>query len=155
MLIFFFSSEHRSVIRKLVPDLPFFFSYYIYLVKWNESHSAMSTSLQPHGLYSPWNSTGQKIGVRSRSFLQGTLPTQGSNPGRPHCRWTPYQLSHYGSPRILEGLAYPFSSGSSWPRNETGVFCISGGFFTNLALREALHIHRLQTKHNFLFIYLK
>ena len=33
--------------------------------------------------------------------------------------------------RILEWVAYPFSSGSSWPRNQTGVSCIAGGFFTS------------------------
>ena len=33
--------------------------------------------------------------------------------------------------RILEWVAYPFSSGSSQPRNRTGVSCIAGGFFTN------------------------
>ena len=38
------------------------------------------------------------------------FPTQGSNPGRPHCRWILYQLSHKGSPRVLEWVAYPFSS---------------------------------------------
>ena len=31
----------------------------------------MSNSLQPHGLYSPWNSPGQNTGVGSFSFLQG------------------------------------------------------------------------------------
>ena len=35
----------------------------------SESHSVMSNSLQPHGLYSPWNSPGQNIGVGSL-FLQ-------------------------------------------------------------------------------------
>ena len=39
--------------------------------------------------------------------------------------------------RILEWVAYPFSRGSSWPKNRTGVFCIAGGFFTNWAMREA------------------
>ena len=29
---------------------------------------------------------------------QGIFPTQGSNPGVPHCRWILYQLSHKGSP---------------------------------------------------------
>ena len=33
----------------------------------------------------------------------------------------PYQLSHQGSPRILEWVAYPFSRGSSRPRNQTRV----------------------------------
>ena len=51
------------------------------------------------GLYSPWNSPGQDTGVGSYSLLQGqSLPTQGSNPGLPHCRWILYQLSP-GSPR--------------------------------------------------------
>ena len=53
------------------------------------------------------------------------------------CRWILYQLSHSGSPRVLEWVAYPFSSGSSWPRNSTGVSCIAGAFFTNWAIRKA------------------
>ena len=40
--------------------------------------------------------------------------------------------------RILEWVAYPFSSGSSRPKNRTRVSCISSRFFTNWAIREAL-----------------
>jgi len=41
----------------------------------------------------------------SRSLLQGIFPTQGLNPGLPHCRQILYQLSHQGSPGIsLEEL---------------------------------------------------
>ena len=40
-------------------------------------------TLQPHGLYSPWNFPGWNIGVGSLSLLQGIFPTQGSNPGLP------------------------------------------------------------------------
>ena len=98
----------------------------------------MSDSLQPHGLYSPWNSPGQNTGVGSLSLLQGIFPTQGLNPGLPHFRQILYQLSHLGSPRILEWVAYPFSSGCSWPRNWTRVSCIAGRFFTNWAIGEAL-----------------
>ena len=72
------------------------------------------------------NSPGQNTGVGSLSLLQGIFPTQGSNPGLPHCMWILYHLSHKGSPRILEWVAYPFSRGSSWPRNQTGVSCITG-----------------------------
>ena len=53
----------------------------------------------------------------SLSLLQGIFPTQGLNPGLPHWRQILYQLSHQGSPRILEWVAYPFSSRSSRPRN--------------------------------------
>ena len=43
---------------------------------------------------SPWNSLGPSTGVGRLSLLQGMFPTQGSNPGLPHCRWILYQLSH-------------------------------------------------------------
>ena len=63
----------------------------------SESCPVVSDSLQPHGPYSPWNSPGLKTGVGSYSFLQGIFPTQGSNPGVPHCKWILSQLSHQGS----------------------------------------------------------
>ena len=90
----------------------------------SESHSVMSDSLQPPGLYSLWNSPGQNTGVGSLSLLQGICPTQRLNPVLQHCRRTLYQLSHEGSPRILEWVASPFSRGSSRPRNQIGVSCI-------------------------------
>ena len=69
-------------------------------------------TLRHHGLYT-WNSPGQNTGVGGLSLLLEIFPTQGSNPGLPHCRRILYQLSHKGSPRILEWVTYPFSSGSS------------------------------------------
>ena len=96
----------------------------------SENCSVMSDSLGPHGLYSPQNSPGQNNGVGSLSFLQGIFPTQGLNPGLPHCRRILYQLSHKGSPQILEWVAFPFSRGSSQPGNRNGVSCTAGGFFT-------------------------
>ena len=41
----------------------------------------MSHSLRPHGLYSPWNSSGQNTGVGSLSLLQEGLPDPGIKPG--------------------------------------------------------------------------
>ena len=67
------------------------------------SHSVMSYSLRPHGLYSlPGSSVhedspGKNTGVGCHAFLQGIFPTQGSNPGLPQCRIL-YRLSHQGSP---------------------------------------------------------
>ena len=112
----------------------------IIILNESESHSIMSTSLWPHGLCSPWNSPGQDSLVGSLSLLQGIFPTQGSNPGLLHCRWILYQLSHRGNPRILEWVACSFSSGSSWPRNWTGVSYLAGGFFTKWAIREAQYL---------------
>ena len=97
----------------------------------SESRLVVPDSLKPHGLYSLWNSPGQNTGVGNCSLLQGIVPTQGSNPGFLHCRWILYQLSHQGSPRILEWVAYPFSNGSSQLRNRTRVSCIAGRFLTS------------------------
>ena len=39
------------------------------LGKESESHSVVSNSLQPQGLYGPWNSPGQNTGVGSLSLF--------------------------------------------------------------------------------------
>jgi len=65
--------------------------------------------------------------VGSLSLLQGIFLTQGSNLGLPHCRRILYQLSHKGSPRILEQVAYPFSSRSSDPGVEPGSPALQAG----------------------------
>ena len=108
----------------------------------------MSASLGPHGLKSPCNSPGQNTGMGSLSLLQGIFTTQGLNPGLLHCRRILYQLSHKGSPRILEWVADPFSSGSSRPRNRIGLSYIAGRFciFRNrkaLGLRPRCHFLNL------------
>ena len=114
----------------------------------------LSNSLQPHG-NSPWNSLGQNTGVSSLSLLQGIFPNQWLNPGLPHRKWilglNPglphyrqilYQLSHKGSPRILEWVTYPFSRGFSQPSNRTGVSCIVGGWFTSWTIWEVTIVER-------------
>ena len=53
----------------------------------SESCSVTSNSLQPHGLYSPWNSPGQDTKVGSFSLLQGIFPTQGSKQSLLHSSW--------------------------------------------------------------------
>ena len=86
---------------------------------------------------SPWNSPGQNTGVGSFSLLQGIFPTQGLNPGLPHCRLILYQLSCKRSPTILEWVSYPFSSRSFQARNWTRISCIAGRFLINWTIREA------------------
>ena len=68
----------------------------------SETCSVVSNSLWPHGLYSPWNSPGQNIGVGSLFLLKGIFLTQGSNWGLLHCRWILYQLSYHGSPEATQ-----------------------------------------------------
>ena len=123
----------------------------ILYLKWSESHSVVSDSLQPHGC-TVWNSPDQNTGVGSPSLLQEIFPTQGLNPGLPCCGQILYQLSHKGSPRILEWVAYPFSSGSSRLGNLTRVSCIAGRFFTNWAVREALCIHYYHPKSSYCYL---
>ena len=57
------------------------------------------------------DSPSKNTGVGCHPLLQGIFPTQGSNPGLPHCRWILYCLSHQGSPsRILLTLRYLITS---------------------------------------------
>ena len=70
----------------------------------SESCSVVSDSLQPHGLYSPWNSPGQNTGVGSLSLLRGIFPTQGSNPGLLHFRQILYQLRKASGKEGVSGL---------------------------------------------------
>ena len=73
-----------------------------------------------------------------RALLQGIFPTQGLNPVLLHCRRILYLLSHQGSPRILECVAYPLARGTSWPRTRTRGSCTAGRFFTSWATTDAL-----------------
>ena len=118
---------------------PFFFYFRIFprtLLMCVFSCSVVSNSLQPYGLWPnrllcPRDSPGKNTEVSCHALLQGIFPTQGSNPGLPHCRWIIiYHLSHQGSPRILKRVAYPFSRETSRLGNQTGVSCLAGGFFT-------------------------
>ena len=86
--------------------------------KWKWSSSVVSYSQRPHGLQAtrllrPWNFPDKSTGVGCHCLLWNS-PGQNTGVGR---------LS--------------LSSGSSQPRNWTGVFWIIGGFFTGWAIREA------------------
>ena len=52
-----------------------------------------------------------------------------------------------GSPKILEWVAYPFSSRSSLSRNQTGVSCILGVFFRGKKDSLAGHKATVRTGH--------
>ena len=67
--------------------------------------------VQPARLLCPWDSPGKNTGVGCHALLQGIFPTQGSNPGLPHCRRILYCLSHQGSPKLLVVCPYyPFNN---------------------------------------------
>ena len=112
------------------------FTLYAGLSHWVTSNSLQSSS-PPHSSVCR-DSPGKNTGVGCHVLLHGIFPSQGSNPGLPHCRQILYHLSYQGSPKALRWVAYPFSRESSWPRNRTGASCIAGRFFTSWATREAL-----------------
>ena len=63
------------------------------------SHSVMSNSLRPHGLYSPWNSPGQSTGVGSLCLLQGNLPNPGIEPKSPSLQGDSLAAEPPGKPK--------------------------------------------------------
>ena len=84
-------------------------------------------------LLCPWRFSRQEYWSGLPCPPPGDLPTQGLNPGLQHYRQILYQLSHQGSPRTLECVAYPFCRGSFQARNQTGVSCTAGRFFYQLS----------------------
>ena len=65
--------------------------------------------MQPHKLYSPWNSPGQNTGVGSLSLLQGNLPNPGIKPKFPALQADALPAESQGKPKNTgEGSLYPF-----------------------------------------------
>ena len=116
--------------------------------KWNWkllSH-ACPDSLWPHGI------VRGLLQARILEWVAVSFSRGSSQPRDPELQGDSLnQLSHHGSPRILEWVAYPF--GSSWPRNRTGVSYIAGRFFISWATKESfiyflsLFIHLHRTRH--------
>ena len=102
----------------------------------------MSGSLQPRGLYSPWNSPGQNTKVGSLSLLQGNLPNPGIEPRSPALQAGSLPAKPPGKPSIAQmwqyfltckrSLTWGFPGGSvveSLPAKEgdMGSILVSGG----------------------------
>ena len=66
----------------------------------------MSDSLQPHGLYSSWNSPGQNTGVGKLPLLQQIFLTQDPNQGLLHWREILYQLIYQESSETLPSVKW-------------------------------------------------
>ena len=100
-------------------------------------YSVVSDSLQPHWLYSPWNSPDQNIRVGSLSLLQEIFPTQDQTQvsciaGGFFTSWATREVQEYWS-------GYPIHSPADLPHpgTEPGSPALQGGFFTNWAMGEA------------------
>ena len=68
----------------------------------------------PARLLCPWDSPGKNTGVGCHFLLQGIFPTQGLNPGLPHCRQTLYRPSH---PEQVASLCPMTKEADSKPRS--------------------------------------
>ena len=89
----------------------------------------------------------KNTGVGSLSLLQRTFPTQESNSGLLHCRWILYDLSHKGSPRILEWVAYPFSRALPDPGIKPGSPALQvDSLLPELPGDPLLHLHGEETQ---------
>ena len=64
--------------------------------------------------------SSQSTGLGNLFLLQEIFPTQGLKPGLLYFRQILYQLSHQGSPRILEWVAIPSPGDPPDPRIEPG-----------------------------------
>ena len=78
--------------------------------------------LQPSRILCPWEFSRQEYWSGLPCPPPGDLFNPGIESRSPALQMDFfYHLSHQGSPRILAWVAYPFSPGTSWPRNRTGV----------------------------------
>jgi len=89
-------------------------------VKW--SRSVMSDSLplcglQPARLLHPQDFPGKSSGEGFHFLLQGIFLTQGSNPGLPHCRQTPYREPPAKPPRFISNEDVGYSKRKFLTRN--------------------------------------
>ena len=103
---------------------------------WNEVKAAQSCLT----LWNPMDYTAH--GILQARILEwvpfpspGDLPKPGIKPRSPTLQADSLPTEPQESPRILEWVAYPFTSRSFWPRNQTRVSCIAGWFFTNWTVR--------------------
>ena len=71
-------------------------------------------------LLCPWDSPGKNTGVGCHFLLQEIFPTQGSNPGLPHCGQTLYHLSHQGS-SLMDSVNVNWMNG--WVSKCSQGFC--------------------------------
>jgi len=96
----------KQDMRKLLKGLNSFIS-----CMWEWFHKCVCVCVcvcaQSCPLTTLWNSPGFNTGVGSLSLFQEIFPTQGLNPGLPHCRWILYQLSCQGSPDSWESALFP------------------------------------------------
>ena len=114
---------------------------------WSPAHikSSVNGVLGSHGVLCKWKSLSPVWllatpwttvhGILQAGILEwvtfpspGDLPNPGIEPRSPALQADSLPAEPKGSPRILEWVACPFSKGSSWLSNLTGISYMAGGF---------------------------
>ena len=98
--------------------------------------SVVSESLQPYGLFMEF--PRQEYWSGSPSPPPRNLPKPGFEPRSPALQADSLPAEPQGKSKNTRVGTYPSSSRSSRPRNRTRVSCITGGFFTDGAIRKLL-----------------
>ena len=120
-----------SLVAQLVKNPPAMHEIWVLSLGWEdplEKDKATHSSILAWRI--PWTVHGVAKSWTPLSDFHFTICNPRIEPRSPRCRIL-YCLSPQGSPRILEWAAWPFSRGSSQPRNPAGVSCIAGGFFAS------------------------
>ena len=122
------------------------------------SHSGVSDSLSPSGpktarLLCPWDSPGKNSAVGCHALPQGIFPTQGSNPGLPHCKQILYRrasrealVALYGRLNFKDDRSVQFSlAAQSRPILCNPMDCSMPGFPVHHRFPEIAqtHVHRV------------
>ena len=108
----------------------------------NTGSSALC-SVRPKGVgWSGWEGGSRKM---KKKVVQSCLTL---------CNRVDYTVHGILQARILEWVAFPFSRGSSQPRDQTQVACIAGRFFTRWATGEAQENWRGRLKRDAIHIYM-
>ena len=106
--------------------------YFIWKVKVSHKKKKVTQScptLQPHGLYSPWNSPGQNTGVGSLSLTPGDLPNPGIEPGPPTLLADSFHRTDYKQRDSTSIRHIPKCSITTCGRNTLAYFCL---YFLNV-----------------------
>ena len=94
----------------------------------------MSNSLR---LHSPWNSPSLNTGVGSLSLTPGDLPNPEIKPRSPALQAGSLPAEPQGKPKSTRVGSLTLLQRIFLTRNQMGVSCITGRFFTNWAIRQA------------------
>ena len=116
---YFYLSLHLCKFIAKWKSIPWYISY------GGKSHSVLSDSLPPHGLYIVHGILQARILEWAAVLFSRGFSQQGWNRGLPHCRWILYQQSHQGNPMVGK------TAGQLSTNQNNGIKHASSDYFFN------------------------